>query len=128
MAVHQPGSSHARHGRLRRHDPPVGPAHPAALGAPLPALPNRYAVPQFTPDAAYLFPTTNAGRAYRWDVRPSSWTRHACAVAGRPLGPTERKDVLPERDYAPGLHAMTRPRQGDKKGSKSHLPIATVRA
>jgi hypothetical protein len=84
-----------------RHDPPVGPAHPAALGAPLPALPNRYAVPQFTPDAAYLFAITNAGRAYRCDVRPSSWARHACAMAGRPLSRTEWKDVLPERDYAP---------------------------
>jgi WD40 repeat protein len=71
------------------------------FGAPLPALPNRYVVPQFTPDAAYLFAITNAGRAYRWDVRPSSWARHACAMAGRPLSGTEWKDVLPERDYAP---------------------------
>jgi WD40 repeat protein/DNA-binding SARP family transcriptional activator len=71
------------------------------LGAPLPGLPNRWVVPQFTPDGAYLFAITNAGRAYRWDVRPSSWARHACAVAGRPLNRTEWKDVLPERDYTP---------------------------
>ena len=71
------------------------------LGAPLPGLPNRWVVPQFTPDDAYLFAITNAGRAYRWDVRPSSWARHACAVAGRPLNRTEWKDVLAERDYTP---------------------------
>ena len=67
----------------------------------LPGLPNRWVVPQFTPDDAYLFAITNAGRAYRWDVRPSSWARHACAVAGRSLNRTEWKDVLPERDYTP---------------------------
>ena len=71
------------------------------LGAPLPGLPNRYVVPQFTPDGTYLFALTDAGRAYRWDMRPSSWARHACAVAGRTLTRTEWNDALPERDYAP---------------------------
>ena len=71
------------------------------FGAPLPALPNHYAIPQFTPDGAYLFAITDAGRAYRWDVRPSSWARHACDVAGRTLTPAEWQDALPERNYAP---------------------------
>jgi WD40 repeat protein len=71
------------------------------LGAPLPGLPNRPVFPEFTPDSAHLFAITGAGRAYRWDVRPSSWARHACAVAGRTLTPTEWKDVLPERSYSP---------------------------
>jgi hypothetical protein len=71
------------------------------LGAPLPAVPNRPVFPQFTPDGAYLFAITNAGRAYRWDVRPSSWARHACAVAGRTLTRAEWKAAPPERHYAP---------------------------
>jgi WD40 repeat protein len=71
------------------------------LGAPLPALPNHYAIPQFDPEGAYLFAITDAGRAYRWDVRPSSWERHACDVAGRTLTRAEWNDVLPGRDYAP---------------------------
>jgi WD40 repeat protein len=71
------------------------------LGAPLPGLANRLVAPQFTPDGAYLLAITDAGRAYRWDVRPSSWARHACAVAGRQLTRSEWADVLPERDYDP---------------------------
>jgi WD40 repeat protein len=71
------------------------------LGAPLRAVPNRVVEPRFTPDGAFLFAITNAGQAYRWDMRPSSWARHACAVAGRTLTSTEWNDVLPGRDYAP---------------------------
>lgn len=44
---------------------------------------------------------TDAGRAYRWDVRPSSWARHACAVAGRTLTRVEWKHALGSRDYTP---------------------------
>jgi DNA-binding SARP family transcriptional activator/WD40 repeat protein len=72
-----------------------------ALGAALPGLPNRSVAPQFAPGGAYLFAIYNAGRAYRWDVRPSSWARHACAVAGRRLTRAEWEDALPERDYDP---------------------------
>jgi WD40 repeat protein len=71
------------------------------LGAPLPGLANRLVAPQFTPDGAYLFAITGAGRAYRWDVRPSSWARHACAVAGRQLTRSEWANALPEHDYDP---------------------------
>jgi WD40 repeat protein len=71
------------------------------LGTPLPGLPNHYLLPQFTPDGAYLLALTDAGRAYRWDVRPKSWARHACAAAGRQLTRTEWEDALPERDYNP---------------------------
>jgi WD40 repeat protein/DNA-binding SARP family transcriptional activator len=72
------------------------------LGAPLPGLPNRKVVPQFTPDGNYLFAIYgDGGRAYRWDVRPSSWARHACVVAGRTLTRSEWEEALPERDYDP---------------------------
>jgi len=72
-----------------------------ALGAALPGLPNRSVVPQFTPDGDYLFAIYNSGLVYRWDVRPASWARHACAVAGRRLSRAEWEDALPERDYDP---------------------------
>ena len=72
-----------------------------ALGAALPGLPNRSVVPQFTPDGDYLFAIYNSGLVYKWDVRPASWARHACAVAGRRLSRAEWEDALPERDYDP---------------------------
>ena len=70
------------------------------FGAPLPGVPGRPATPVFSSDSAFLF-TLADGRGVRWDVRPASWARHACAVAGRPLTRTEWADVLPGRDYAP---------------------------
>ena len=71
------------------------------VGAPLRSPPNRTIAPVFTADGAYLFAITDDGRAYRWDIRPSSWARRACEIAGRRLSRTEWNDVLPERDYAP---------------------------
>jgi WD40 repeat protein len=71
------------------------------VGAPLPGPRDRQIAPVFTPDGAYLFVITDARRAYRWDIRSSSWARHACKIAGRRLTRTEWNDVLPERDYAP---------------------------
>ena len=41
------------------------------------------------------------GRGYVWDIRPQSWARRACKIAGRTLTRAEWKDVLPERRYAP---------------------------
>ena len=71
------------------------------LGTPLSAAPNRLAAPLFTRDSAYVIAITDAGVAYRWDVRASSWARHACAVAGRSLTRAEWSEELPDRDYAP---------------------------
>jgi WD40 repeat protein len=71
------------------------------LGAPLPGVPNKLVTPVFTPDGQSLFALSDAGRAWRWDIRPASWARHACAVAGRSLSRSEWSDVLPGRDYAP---------------------------
>ncbi len=71
------------------------------IGAPLLAVPNSSVGPVFSPDGAYLFAITSAGRAFRWDVRPASWERQACAVAGRTLTRAEWNDALPGRPYAP---------------------------
>ena len=71
------------------------------IGAPLPGVPNRRTDPEFTPDGRYLFAFSNTGREYRWDVRPSSWERQACAIAGRTLTRAEWNDALPGRDYRP---------------------------
>ena len=70
------------------------------FGAPLLGVRGRPATPLFSPDSAFLF-TLADGRGVRWDVRPSSWARHACAVAGRPLTRAEWAEALPGRDYAP---------------------------
>jgi WD40 repeat protein len=71
------------------------------LGAPLRAVPNHVADPRFSPDGAYLFAITDTGTSYRWDVRPSTWERYACRVAGRSLTRTEWSELLPDREYAP---------------------------
>jgi hypothetical protein len=62
---------------------------------------NRQVAPEFSPDGAYLFAITDAGRSYRWDVRPSSWEQRACAVAGRRLTRAEWREALPGRSYTP---------------------------
>ena len=102
VGVDQPRRPHARHRRRRRHRPPLGPAHAAAARRPAarPAEPDRRPAVH----ARRRLPVRHlrrGGRAYRWDVRPSSWARHACAVAGRTLTRSEWQDVLPGRDYAP---------------------------
>ena len=71
------------------------------LGTPLPAVAGHPVIPRFSPDGASLFAITGAGRAFRWDVRPSSWEQRACAVAGRTLTRAEWADALPGRPYAP---------------------------
>jgi hypothetical protein len=55
----------------------------------------------FTPDAKHVLAVFANGRGYRWDVRPSSWKRLACEVAGRRLTRNEWEDAAPGRDYAP---------------------------
>ena len=71
------------------------------LALRLPGLPNRPVAPLFTPDGTHLLAVSYGGPGYRWDVRPSSWARQACAVAGRTLTRAEWAEVLPGRPYAP---------------------------
>jgi WD40 repeat protein len=55
----------------------------------------------FTSSGDYLMVITGTGQAFRWDVRPSSWARRACEIAGRTLTRVEWSAALPGRDYAP---------------------------
>ncbi len=71
------------------------------IGSALPGPKNINAVAQFAPDGRHLFAVFGNGRGYRWDVRPESWARQACEVAGRRLSRGEWEDALPGRDYAP---------------------------
>jgi hypothetical protein len=41
------------------------------------------------------------GRGLLWDLRPSTWTKQACSIAGRTLTRDEWENALPGRDYAP---------------------------
>ena len=71
------------------------------IGTALPGPEQVSAVARFAPDGAHVYVVFANGRGYRWDVRASSWERHACAVAGRRLTRVEWEDALPERAYAP---------------------------
>ena len=100
LGVDEPGRRHARDGQLGRNGPPVGSAHAAAdrRSAARPAEPHGASAVH----ARRRVPVRDLRRArYRWDVRPSSWSRHACAVAGRTLTRAEWQDALPGRDYEP---------------------------
>ena len=71
------------------------------IGAPLPGIPNVPVGAAFTRGGTHVAAVYDGGRGYLWDVRPSSWARRACAVAGRPLTRAEWKEALPDRKYAP---------------------------
>jgi WD40 repeat protein len=71
------------------------------IGAPLPGPQQVNVVARFAPDGDHVFAVFANGRGYRWDVRPSAWKRHACAVAARRLTREEWNLALPNRDYAP---------------------------
>jgi WD40 repeat protein/DNA-binding SARP family transcriptional activator len=70
------------------------------IARPLPGLPNVEVGVAFMGDDR-LAAVYDTGQAYLWDIRPSSWLRRACALAGRPLTRQEWADVLPEREYNP---------------------------
>jgi WD40 repeat protein len=62
-------------------------------------------------DAAFLRGGTHLAVVHQdesviWDVRPRSWTRHACAVAGRTLTRSEWENALPRHNYAPTCHDL----------------------
>ena len=59
----------------------------------------------FTRGGTHLAAVYESGQGYSWDVRPSSWERHACAVAGRTLTRAEWDEALRGRAYAPACAA-----------------------
>jgi WD40 repeat protein len=71
------------------------------IGTPLPGVPDHPVSGAFVDNGRGLVTAYDNGRAYLWDVRPDSWARRACEIAGRTLTRAEWHDVLPERDYAP---------------------------
>jgi hypothetical protein len=72
-----------------------------ATGSPLEIEPGAYVSATFARDGSHLFAVPHVGRGVRWDVRPESWKRHACLVAGRELTETEWRDALPDRPFQP---------------------------
>jgi WD40 repeat protein len=71
------------------------------VGSPLPGIPNVEVGTAFVNGGTHVAAVYDGGRGYLWDVRPSSWARHACAVAGRVLSRAEWDEALPGRPYAP---------------------------
>jgi WD40 repeat protein len=69
-------------------------------GDGLPGPPGRRSGAIFAPDG-HLMTVYDDGRALLWDLRPSSWAKQACSVAGRTLTRDEWDNALPGRDYDP---------------------------
>ncbi len=70
------------------------------IGAALPSTGGNILSTAFIRGGSELAVVTERG-GYVWDVRPASWERRACAVAGRRLMRAEWEAALPGRDYAP---------------------------
>jgi DNA-binding SARP family transcriptional activator/WD40 repeat protein/energy-coupling factor transporter ATP-binding protein EcfA2 len=68
-----------------------------------PVLPGpRNAVAAVVVDhGTHLATISSDGRGYLLDVRPSTWMRRACDVAGRTLTRAEWREALPQLPYAP---------------------------
>jgi eukaryotic-like serine/threonine-protein kinase len=71
------------------------------IGGALPRVAGRHVRTAFVDGGNELVTLDENGRGYVWDVRPRSWARRACSVAGRPLTRAEWRDALPDRDYKP---------------------------
>ncbi|MEK6328623.1 MAG: BTAD domain-containing putative transcriptional regulator [Actinomycetota bacterium] len=69
------------------------------LSSPLPGPTETLTTARFTPDGSRLFVLQDDGRAFRWEVDPAAWRRHACAVAGGGLTPEQWEEVVPEQEY-----------------------------
>jgi WD40 repeat protein len=72
-----------------------------AIGSPLEIEPDAYVSATFARGGSHLFAVPHTGRGVRWDVRPESWKRHACLVAGRELTEAEWRDAVPNRPFQP---------------------------
>jgi WD40 repeat protein len=77
------------------------PASGRPIGTPLPRIPGSPGRAAFVADGTGLVTIGRDGRGDLWDLRPASWARRACAIAGRTLSRSEWRNALPERRYAP---------------------------
>jgi WD40 repeat protein len=84
-------------GTARLWDVPTG--RPFGSALPGPAQHNLAAA--FVNGGTHLVTLSETGQGHLWDIRPQSWVRRACEVAGRTLTRGEWHDALPERTYAP---------------------------
>jgi WD40 repeat protein len=71
------------------------------IGTPLPGIPNIQVGVKFIRGGTHIAAVYDNGQGYVWDIRPSSWARQACTVAGRRLTSAEWEEALPGREYAP---------------------------
>jgi WD40 repeat protein len=71
------------------------------IGGPLPGVAGGAALAAFVAGGTAVVVVGRDGQGALWNLRPASWARRACAIAGRTLTPSEWRDALPERGYAP---------------------------
>jgi WD40 repeat protein len=76
-----------------------------ATGTALPGFAKRYVAAAFVDGGTHLVTLDDSGRGDLWDIRPQSWARRACEVAGRTLTRTEWSALLPGRTYSPACAA-----------------------
>jgi hypothetical protein len=72
----------------------------------LPGLPDVQVGVAYILGGTHIAAVYDGGQGYAWDVRPSSWARYACAIAGRTLTHAEWQQFLPGRSYAPVWDAV----------------------
>ena len=84
-------------GTTRLWDVPSG----RPIGGALPLPTPRYVAATFVDGGTHLVTLQDNGDGSMWDVRPQSWARRACQVAGHTLTRQEWTDALPDRAYAP---------------------------
>ena len=72
-----------------------------AIGTKVTVEPGSYMSAAFTPQGSELFAVGEQGRGMRLNVSVEVWKRRACAVAGRPMTPSEWRDAAPGREYRP---------------------------
>jgi WD40 repeat protein/DNA-binding SARP family transcriptional activator len=76
-----------------------------SMGQGLPGPPHHRSAAIFVRGGTHVLVVYDDGRGLLWDLRPSTWTKQACSIAGRTLTRDEWEDALPGRDYAPACRA-----------------------
>jgi WD40 repeat protein/DNA-binding SARP family transcriptional activator len=71
------------------------------VGPPLPIIRNVSAESAVTSSGDKIVTVYASGHAFSFDLRPNSWKKRACAVAGRTLTRGEWSQYLPGRPYQP---------------------------